>query len=283
MEYKNKIEIFGFQNQETAFVLHRYISSTFSEFYTNWHKEIEFVYTVEGSETICIENDSFVTKPGDIVVINSGRIHTGTSTNWVHHCLIPSNEILHALGIDMSTTFLEPHIRDPQIAKSFLQIVNEYESERAKYGTQFKNLAAQQFLLQIFEKYETNRLSDIESKRDPNFAVTIRVIDFLRRHLATDFSIDEIAQEIGITSSYMCRCVKKATGISIIEHLNMLRCYTARHYILHSDKKISEIAELCGYQSNSYFAKTYQKIIGYSPNETPRKAGALKNNNLRST
>lgn len=270
MAEESRIEILRFQNQANPFVLHRNVSSTFSEFYTNWHKEIEIVYTVDGSETICIENDCYITEPGDIVVINSGRIHTGISTNWVHHCLIPSNDMLQSLGIDTSTTFLEPHIRDPQIANHFLQIIHEYESDRPQYNAQFKNIAVLQFLLQIFAKYETNRLSSNEGKRDPNFVITVRVIDFLRQHLETDFSIGEIANEIGITPEHMCRCVKKSTGISIIEHLNMLRCYTARHYILHSDKKIGEIAKLCGYQSNSYFSKTYQKIIGYSPNETPR-------------
>ena len=77
----SKIEIFGFQKQETPFVLHKFISSEFSEFFTNWHKEIEIVYTVAGSEIIHIENDVYVTNPGDIIVINSGRIHTGTSSD----------------------------------------------------------------------------------------------------------------------------------------------------------------------------------------------------------
>ena len=114
------------------------------------------------------------------------------------------------------------------------------------------------------------RLDAVKQKRNPNLEITVKVIDYLRKHLAEDFSIDEISKEIGITTPYMCRCVKAATNLSIIDHLNRLRCQNAKHYLMHSDKKINEIAAICGYQSNSYFAKTYQKIIGYPPNETPR-------------
>lgn len=265
----SKIEIFGFQGQKFPFVLHKFISSEFSEFYTNWHKEIEIVYTVAGSETIYIENDVYVTTPGDIVIVNSGRIHTGTSSNWVHHCLIPSDDLLRTLGIDTSVSFVHPYIKDPNLAELFTDIVAETEIER-KYNVQFKMLTVQRFLIQLYEKYETNRATDVKSKTDPNFVVTVKVIDYLRQHLSEDFPIEDIAKEIGITVSYMCRCVKKSTGISIIEHLNMLRCYSARHYLVHSNKNVNEVAMLCGYQSKSYFAKTYRRILGYSPNETPR-------------
>ena len=239
------------------------------DYFSNWHSEPEFIYTISGSQTIYVENDCYVTQPGDIVVVNSGRIHTIGGKEWAHHCVIPSEQIYQTLGIPYDSIFLQPHIRDKQLSDALLNIVNEYTVER-RYAYQYKNLAVQQFLLQAFERFECNHLSESPQKKNPHFVVTVKVIDFLRQHIAEDFSIDTIAKEIGITASYMCRCVKAATGISIIDHLNRLRCYTAKHYLMHSNKKVNEIAAICGYQSNSYFAKTYQKIMGYPPNETPR-------------
>ena len=240
------------------------------DFSSNWHNELEFIYTLSGTEIIYIENDCYIINPGDLLVINRGRIHTITGTDWTHHCLIPSNELLQSLGVD-HTKPIQPLIQDPKISEAFLKIFRELDSLK-KYSNQFQLLAIQRFLLLVFEKYEINQKADSSATSNPNFAVTVKVIDYLRQHLSEDFSIDAIANEIGITSSYMCRCVKAATGVSIIDHLNMIRCYTAKHYLMHSDKKISEIAALCGYRSNSYFSKTYQKIVGYAPNETPRNS-----------
>ena len=256
-------------NNETPCRIYWNYSSIGHDYASNWHNEYEFLYIVSGTETIYIENDYYVASPGDIVAINPGRIHTITGENWVHHCIIPSEQLLQTIGVD-SSAHLTPLIRDPELSKAFLNILTAFETER-KFKKQFQQLALQNFLLLMFEKHEMIRFDASTQKLNPNFAVTIKVIKYLREHLPETFPIDNIAAEIGITSSYMCRCVKTATGLSIIDHLNRLRCYNAKHLIMHTDKKIGEIAALCGYQSNSYFSKTYQKIIGQSPNETPRK------------
>ena len=217
-----------------------------------------------------IDNETYTAYPGDIVAINSGKIHTITGKSFVHHCIIPSRQILRAMGLDPESISFPPHIRDEALAKSFLNIMTECNSEGKKYGRQFKILAIQQFLLDILEKQELSPASGELSKRDSNFLITTRVIEYLRLHLSENISLDDIARAIQATPYHMCRCVKKATGRSIIEHLNRLRCNTAKHYLMYSDKKISEIAELCGYQSVSYFSKTYHKTIGYAPKDTPR-------------
>lgn len=262
--------VFERPNSENGLLCKFYQNDSASrhDFASNWHSELEFIYTVSGTETVYIENDCYTLAPGDLLVVNSGRIHTITGTEWTHHRLIPSNELLLTVGVDHSNS-LQPLIQDPQISQAFLKIFKELNCEK-NYSKQFQLLAIQQFLLLVFEKYEIDHKTESAPKHNPTFAVTVKVIDYLRQHLSEDFSINAIANEIGITSSYMCRCVKAATGFSIIDHLNMMRCYTAKHYLMHSDKKISEIAALCGYQSNSYFSKTYQKIVGCPPNETPR-------------
>lgn len=243
-------------------------ASTRHNFAPNWHNEYEFIYIVSGVETVYIENDSYVAYPGDIVAVNRGRIHTLTGEDFVHHCIIPSEQLLDSIGID-STTVLTPLIRNEMLSEAFLNILKAFETDR-KYKKQFQTLALQQFLLLIFENHEMKRLDENKKKQNPDLAITVKVIDYLRKHLSENFSIDTMAENFGITTSYMCRCVKSATGISIIDHLNRLRCQNAKHYLMHSDKKINEIATLCGYNSHSYFAKIYQKIIGCAPNETPR-------------
>ena len=260
----------NFSAKTTTCRVYPYYSSKTHDYLPNWHNELEIIYTVSGSETIYIDNDCYVTEPGDIVVVNTGRVHTIMGENWVHHCIIPSENLLKALNLNSSAVFLQPFIRDKKLGEAFLRIIEEHQTER-KYSTQFRTVAIQQFLLLVFEFYETNHLLKNASPQNPRFAVTVKVIEYLRQHLAEDFSIEEIAKVIGISTPYMCRCVKATTGSSIIDHLNRIRCYTAKHYLTHSDMSVSEIAKLCGYQSNSYFAKTYQKVFGYAPSETPRQ------------
>ena len=131
-------------------------------------------------------------------------------------------------------------------------------------------MAIQQFLLDVLEKHNISPDSDNPSKKDPGFTITVKVIEYLRLHFAENITLNDIAKEVDTTIYHMCRCVKKATGRSIVDHLNRLRCNTAKHYLMYSDKKISDIALLCGYQSVSYFSKVYHKTIGNAPKDTPR-------------
>ena len=241
-------------------------------FTPNWHNEIEIIYIVDGEEKIYIENECIIARPGDIVIINRGRIHTITGEDFIHHCLIPSDHIFDNMCDIMtrnSDIYLQSHIQDPLLSELFLKIIDEHESGK-KYSSLFEIVSVQQFLLYLFENYEVDYISNSEQNKSSDFLITTQVISFLRKHLSENFSIDEISNEIGITTPYMCRCVKAATGLSILDHLDILRCTTAKHLLSHSNKKISEIADICGYSSSSYFAKKYKKVMGILPTETQK-------------
>ena len=266
-----RIESINFQKQPFPFILHENVSSSFSDFYTNWHLEIEVLLTLEGTETVYIDDAVYTTTPGDILIINSGCIHTGMRTNWRHHCLIPSMEFLESLGIAPASFSLQTQIHDEELNALYLDIIRQ-SKESGEFQHALTRVAAERFFLELFKRYSTPSLACPPEKKDADFAVAIRVINYLRNHFASDFPIDNIAREIGITTPYMCRCVKQTTGMTIVEHLNTIRCRAAYHYLAHSDKKVREIAALCGFNGNSYFAKTFQRVMGFPPSAV-RKEG----------
>ncbi|MBO5295746.1 MAG: helix-turn-helix transcriptional regulator [Clostridia bacterium] len=257
-EYKN-----------VPYQIHLNYSSEIHDYLSNWHNELEFVYTVSGSVEVHIENEIYITKPGDIVAINHNKVHTFKGDGWKFHCLKIAASILQTLAIPYNMFIPQPLIQDEELTSSFLDVVEEHYKDRI-FTQQFKLLAIQRFLLLFMEKHVKNHFTELEIQDDTHFVISGKVLDYLNQHLSENFSIDDIAKKIGISSSHMSRCFKETTGISIVDHLNRLRCYTAKHYIMHTNKKIGEIAKLCGYQNDSYFAKTYKKFVGYTPNETPR-------------
>lgn len=240
------------------------------EFNTNCHPEIEIVYTIEGPEPICINNDTYIAMPGDLTVINSGHIHTGVGKHWLHHALILPNDFLMHLGISISMYSYLPHIRDEKLSELFLDIIRQTDSPEP-YHEEMARVAAERFLLNLLRGYGTNRLQTLSNFTNPSeFEITSQVLNYLNGHFDEDFSIDEISKFIGISSPYMCRSVKHTTGISIINHLNIIRCRAAHHYLLNSDKPINEIASLCGFNGRSYFAKVYRNVMGTPPSEVDR-------------
>ena len=262
---------YGYRQGVIPCRIYKNYSSENHDYLSNWHNEPEFIYVVSGSVVVYIESDCYVAHPGDIVMISGNRVHTFAGQNWSFHCIIPAEQIFESLEISHRMFRFEPVIRDETLSAAFLNIIKERDEERT-YSKQFVTLAIQHFVLQVFEKYGTHPAISDEQKQNNNFMIAVKVTDYLRQHLSENFSIDVIAQGLDISTSHMCRCFKAAMGVSIIDHLNRLRCYTARHYLMHTNKKVNEVAALCGYQNNSYFTRTYQKIVGYPPNETPRES-----------
>ena len=275
---KGKIEYENRDYSETTyhFDLFQNWSSEKKVFYTNCHPEIEIIYTVSGPEPICINNDTYLAEPGDLTIVNSGHIHTGVGDRWVHHALIPSGNFLAHLNINLLSFSFTPHIRDERLAKLFLEIIDEVNSTEPLHE-EMARVATERFLLALLRDYGTDRMETLaKNTNEAEFRIATKVLNFLNCHFEEDFSIDEIANQIGISSPHMCRCVKDVTGGSIIDHLNTIRCRAAYHYLTNTDKPINEIATICGFNGRSYFAKVYKNIMGTLPSEVSRKRFSKK-------
>ena len=267
-------ELRTFKNLQNRFALYKNWSSDINgnRFNTNCHSEIEIIYTISEEETIGINNDTYITHAGDLTVVNSGHIHTGIGEHWCHHAMIPPNDFLDHLGISIPMFSIQPHIQDPDLSRLFLNIIEETERPGPEnFRSILTRIAAERFLVTLLRDYGTNSTANVPtSVNSAEFAITSKVLNFLNIHFAEDFSIDSISESIGVTTPYMCHCVKKITGASIIDHLKMIRCRAAHHYLMHTDKKINEIATLCGFNGRSYFAKVYREIMGVAPSEVDR-------------
>ena len=84
-------------------------------------------------------------------------------------------------------------------------------------------------------------------------------------NIAEDVSVRDMAEKIGISMHYMCHLFKQTTGITIGDYKKELRLTQAKKLLANTDKKISEITGLCGFGSDSYFAKVFKDAEGISP------------------
>ena len=55
------------------------------------------------------------------------------------------------------------------------------------------------------------------------------------------------------------------TGDSPIVFINKLRCENAKKMLLNGAYSVQEAADKCGFESVSYFCKTFKKYIGETP------------------
>lgn len=100
--------------------------------------------------------------------------------------------------------------------------------------------------------------------QDKTFVTRLREI--IQQHLAdSDFSVERLGEEIGLSRVQLYRKVKVLTGKTPVELLRRARLMKARTMVTTTDRSIAEIAYATGFTSPSYFNKCFKDEFGVSP------------------
>lgn len=82
-----------------------------------------------------------------------------------------------------------------------------------------------------------------------------------------DLSLQEVADHMQISATYLSRLLKQEIGLSFIDYLTHVRVSKAVQLMGDPGIKMYEIAERVGYSSQHYFSTAFKKVFGVSPIE----------------
>ncbi len=85
-----------------------------------------------------------------------------------------------------------------------------------------------------------------------------------------DFSVEDLAEQIGLSRSTLHRRLIKLTGKSASEHITLCRLNKAKELLEHNSANVSETAYKVGFKSPSYFNKVFKKHYNIPPGEIIR-------------
>jgi signal transduction histidine kinase/AraC-like DNA-binding protein len=88
---------------------------------------------------------------------------------------------------------------------------------------------------------------------------------YIQQNYTRSFSLEELAETIGVSRSYLSRIFKMDTGISPWDYLNRFRIQKAKELLLLTDESITAIAAGVGYEDVGYFGRVFHDIAGRSP------------------
>ncbi|GAF05070.1 hybrid sensor histidine kinase/response regulator transcription factor [Saccharicrinis fermentans] len=83
----------------------------------------------------------------------------------------------------------------------------------------------------------------------------------------SDFNLDVLLQELSVSRSTFFRKITSITGHSPTQFIRSIRLKYAAELLLKKDVPIKEIAYMSGFNSTSYFSKTFREHYGMTPNE----------------
>ena len=98
-----------------------------------------------------------------------------------------------------------------------------------------------------------------------------QITDWMREHVAEDFSLEQLAALAGLSKFHFHRLFKSAVGESPSHyHLN-LRMHEAKRLLRETKQSVMAIALDVGYANPSHFAQLFRRETGLSPSDYRRQ------------
>jgi len=90
-------------------------------------------------------------------------------------------------------------------------------------------------------------------------------VDFIKENYALQLSIEEIADHVGLSKSYLNKKFKEHLQLPPLKYLNKYRIEKSLYLLQHTKKSVKEISGELGFLDPNYFCKVFRKTVGVAP------------------
>ncbi len=98
-------------------------------------------------------------------------------------------------------------------------------------------------------------------------AIILKAKQYVGENFRTAISLDDIANYLGLSSSYFSRLFSEEVGDGFVAYLTDIRIEKAKELLSQTNLKVYEISYMVGYDNPNYFSRVFKKETGLSPYE----------------
>lgn len=91
------------------------------------------------------------------------------------------------------------------------------------------------------------------------------ILPYIDQHLDRELHLSALSRKACVTASHFARVFKQWTGMTVTEYILSRRIVQAKEWLLTTDGSIEHIAGCCGFESTSYFYKTFRRLTNMTP------------------
>lgn len=232
---------------------------------------VELILICSGSSEYLIHDKKVVIKAGDLLVYNAGVVHdevSGPDMEVGSYCVGVGG--LHMPGLRENALISDE--------KGYVFPTGRYFADMKElFVMMFRNLAAGEPHAELFCTSLLHALlvsvltvtegvgETRENPADEPHILGSRIKDYIDRHYMEPITLQSMGEALRISPYYLSHVFKQMSGYSPVQYLLRRRIGEAQTLLITTELSVARIAEMVGYDSQSYFNLQFTKNVGMPP------------------
>lgn len=231
------------------------------------HNHLELFYIVGGKGQFLIQDQLYPVNANNLVIINPNVTHTEVSLNAQ-----PLEYIVLGIGgVELATNDssngrfnILDHFESVEISGCLRNILREMEQK----NTGYEDVCQAYMEILIIRLMRSTALA---VPSESHVVSTNRQCAAVRRYIDLHFkeslTLEQLAEEAHMNKFYLSHTFKKEYGISPINYMISKRIEESKYLLAETDLSLSQISQLLGFSSLSYFSQVFRKTQSVPPME----------------
>lgn len=234
---------------------------------------VEIILICSGSSEYLIHDKKYYIQPGDLLVYNAGVVHdeiSGPDMEIGSYCVAVGG--LHMPGLRANALL-------PDDAGYVFPTGQSFGDLRILFEMMFRNLASGEPRAELFCHSLMHALlvkvltvtdgvdAIVEKPVEEPHILGRRIKEYIDRHYMEPITLQSMGEALHISPYYLSHVFKQMSGYSPVQYLLRRRIGEAQTLLITTDLSITRIAEMVGYDTQSYFNLQFTKNVGMPPNK----------------
>lgn len=230
----------------------------------HWHDCYEIDVVLAGTgETVC-NGKTFPIKRGLISLLAPTDFHEYKTEETLELINIKFQE--SEIDYDLLSTFLSRkasiiYADDRKLAaiENVCALIGAVNSRR--YAHKYNGKMIESLILMFLDCGSQENKLELESE------VIQKAVMYINAHFGENPKMTTVAELCHLNQNYFCRLFKKCVGMSYKEYLKKVKLDYARKLIKNTSLSFMEIAEKCGYETQSHFNREFKEYFEKTPSD----------------
>ena len=231
------------------------------------HNHMELFYIIGGKGQFLIQDELYPVNVSNLVIINPNVTHTEVSLNAQ-----PLEYIVLGIdGIELQTSptsngqfSILDQFESVEISSCLRNILRETELKNTGYED-----ICQAYMEILIIRLMRN--TSLAIPTEPQTVFTNRQCAAVRRYIDLHFkeslTLEQLAEEGHMNKYYLSHTFKREYGVSPINYMISRRIEESKYLLAETDLSMSQISQLLGFSSLSYFSQVFRRTQSVTPME----------------